>query len=165
MNASILPLRPDDAADSPEAIQFLLARGRERGRTAGIPYAGQVTPREAWRLHLSGAARLVDVRTRAEWEYVGHVEEVPLLEWRAHGAAAPDPAFVDKLAARFGRDAPLMLLCRSGVRSHHAATAAALAGFTRVYNVLEGFEGDQDEDGRRGTVGGWRHAGLPWTQT
>jgi rhodanese-related sulfurtransferase len=107
---------------------------------------------------------IVDIRTRPEWEFVGHVEGAPLIEWKSYGAPRPDPAFVDKLAARFSRDEPILLLCRSGVRSHHAATAAAQAGFTRVYNVLEGFEGDQDEDGRRGTSGGWRHAGLPWTQ-
>ncbi len=135
-----------------------------RGTAAGLPYAGALTPTEAHQLFSEGAAAIVDVRTRPEWEFVGHVEDAPLIEWRAYGARAPDPAFVDKLAARFPRDAAILLLCRSGVRSHHAATAAALAGFTRVYNVLEGFEGDQDEEGRRGTTGGWRLAGLPWTQ-
>ena len=135
-----------------------------RGRAAGLEYAGHLTPAEAHQLLEEGAAVIVDVRTRPEWEFVGHVEDAPLIEWRAYGARAPDPSFVDALARRFDRDAPILLLCRSGVRSHHAATAAALAGFTRVYNVLEGFEGDQDEHGRRGTTGGWRHAGLPWTQ-
>ncbi len=135
-----------------------------RVRAKGYPYAGAVTPAEAYQLAAEGSATIVDIRTRPEWEYVGHVEDVPLLEWQPYGARRPDPAFVDKLAARFPRDAAILLLCRSGVRSHHAATAAAQAGFTRVFNVLEGFEGDQDEEGRRGTRGGWRHAGLPWTQ-
>lgn len=135
-----------------------------RGRARSLAYAGSLTPSEAHQLATEGAATIVDIRTRAEWEYVGHVEDVPLIEWQSYGARQPDPAFVEKLAARFPRDAAILLLCRSGVRSHHAATAAARAGFTRVYNVLEGFEGDQDEHGRRGTVGGWRHAGLPWTQ-
>lgn len=135
-----------------------------RGHAAGLEYAGQMTPREAHQLFEEGLATIVDVRTRPEWEFVGHVEGAPLLEWRAYGATEPDPRFVEKLAARFPKDAPLLLLCRSGVRSHHAATAAARAGFTRVFNVLEGFEGDQDEEGRRGTLGGWRLAGLPWAQ-
>jgi rhodanese-related sulfurtransferase len=142
----------------------LLELAAARGRAAGLPYAGQVTPAEAWQLWEEGEAALVDVRTRAEWEFVGHVPGVPILEWRAWGATQPDPRFVEKLAARFPKDAPILLLCRSGVRSHHAATAAAQAGFTRVCNVLEGFEGDQDEEGQRGRLGGWRHAGLPWTQ-
>ena len=142
----------------------LLEVAMARGKAAGLAYAGEVTPMEAWQLAEEGKATIVDVRTRPEWEFVGHVEGTPLVEWRPYGATAPDPAFTDKLAARFPRDAVLLLLCRSGVRSHHAAIAATQAGFTRVFNVLEGFEGDMDEDGRRGTLGGWRHAGLPWAQ-
>ena len=142
----------------------LLDVASARGRAAGLPYAGSVTPAEAHQLFEEGTAVIVDVRTRPEWEFVGHVEGTPLVEWRAYGAAEPDPHFVDKLAARFPRDAALIFLCRSGVRSHHAAIAAAKAGFTRVYNVLEGFEGDADDNGQRGRLGGWRHAGLPWAQ-
>lgn len=135
-----------------------------RGRAAGLEYAGQVTPAEAHQLAEEGLATLVDVRTRPEWEFVGHIEGAPLIEWRAYGATDPDPRFGDGLAVRFRKDTPLLLLCRSGVRSHHAATAAARAGFTRVFNVLEGFEGDLDDAGRRGNRGGWRRAGLPWKQ-
>lgn len=144
--------------------QDLLELARARGRAAGLEYAGEVTPREAWQLAEEGAAVIVDVRTRPEWEFVGHVEGAPLVEWRAYGATAPDPAFTEKLAARYPRETALLLLCRSGVRSHHAAIAAAKAGFTRAFNVVEGFEGDMDDEGRRGTMGGWRHAGLPWAQ-
>ena len=135
-----------------------------RGRAAGLAYAGEVTPAEAHQLFAEGSAVIVDVRTRPEWEFVGHVEDAPLVEWRPYGAGAPDPRFAERLAARFPRDAVLLLLCRSGVRSHHAAAAAAKAGFTRVFNILEGFEGELDEDGRRGNIGGWRRAGLPWAQ-
>lgn len=142
----------------------LLDPAAARGRAAGLTYAGAVTPAEAHQLFSEGVAVIVDVRTRPEWEFVGHVEGAPLVEWRAYGAAEPDPRFADKLAARFRPDTAILLLCRSGVRSHHAAIAAAQAGFTRVFNILEGFEGDQDDEGRRGTVGGWRHAGLPWAQ-
>jgi rhodanese-related sulfurtransferase len=142
----------------------LLDLAAARGRAAGLEYAGHLTPVEAHQLLEEGAAVIVDVRTRPEWEFVGHVEGTPLVEWRPYGATAPDPAFVDKLAARFPRDSAILLLCRSGVRSHHAAIAAARAGFTRVFNILEGFEGDMDAGGRRGTLGGWRHAGLPWAQ-
>jgi rhodanese-related sulfurtransferase len=142
----------------------LLDAAIARGLAAGLGYAGNVTPAEAHQLFEEGKAVIVDVRTRPEWEFVGHVEGAPLIEWRPYGAAAPDPGFVARLAARFPRDATILLLCRSGVRSHHAAAAAAQAGFTRVFNILEGFEGDLDENGRRGNAGGWRHAGLPWAQ-
>lgn len=135
-----------------------------RGRAEGLAYAGAVTPSEAFLLAEEGTATIVDVRTRPEWEFVGHIEDTPLIEWRPYGATAPDPHFVEKLAERFPRDATILLLCRSGVRSHHAATAAAQAGFTSVFNILEGFEGEIDSDGRRGTTGGWRRAGLPWAQ-
>jgi rhodanese-related sulfurtransferase len=169
MNAATLPASLPHDAPRPrdghaELAHALLARAAERGRVQGVAYAGLVTPREAWRLHEAGLAAIVDVRTRPEWEFVGHVEDTPLIEWRPYGAAAPDPGFVDKLAARFPRDAAILLLCRSGVRSHHAAEAAAKSGFARVFNILEGFEGDSDDDGRRGNLGGWRHAGLPWAQ-
>ncbi len=142
----------------------LLDAAMSRAPAAGLAYAGQVTPAEAHQLFEEGFAVIVDVRTRPEWEFVGHVEGAPLVEWRPYGAAEPDPRFAEKLAARFPKDAAILLLCRSGVRSHHAATAAARAGFTRVFNILEGFEGDQDENGRRGNLGGWRLAGLPWAQ-
>ena len=60
---------------------------------------------------------------------------------------------------------PLLFMCRSGVRSHNAATAATQAGFAQSINVLQGFEGDKDPLGQRNNIGGWRKAGLPWTQS
>ena len=65
----------------------------------------------------------------------------------------------------FAKDQPVMFLCRSGARSHAAAEAAMRAGWRETYNILEGFEGDKDAEQHRNTVGGWRKAGLPWTQT
>jgi rhodanese-related sulfurtransferase len=154
------PRPPEDA--SPDA---LLARAAARGRAAGRPYAGDVTPAEAWALLQAGAATLVDVRTHAEWTYVGRVQGVPLVEWRLLGAPQPRPDFLERLAEQAPPERPVMFLCRSGVRSQAAAQAATAAGWTGALNVLEGFEGDQDALGRRGTLGGWRHAGLPWTQS
>ena len=130
-----------------------------------IEYAGAVTPEEAYRLHAAGAARIVDVRTRQEWELVGHVPGVPLVEWRGYRQQRPNPLFLDELATLVHPDEPVLFLCRSGVRSHHAADLAARAGYRHAYNVLEGFEGELDPDRKRGSVGGWRHAGLPWVQS
>ncbi len=144
------------------------------GSGAGLAYAGAVTPAQAWQLTQNGAAAIVDVRSRYEHEFVGRIPGSVLIEWRIYegggeGNAAgvtsrPNPAFLDQLRAVHAPDQALLLLCRSAVRSHNAAIAATAAGFTRVYNILEGFEGDKDSDGRRGTLGGWRRAGLPWVQ-
>ena len=151
----------DNAA---EAVAEILDRAAERGRIDRAPYAGLVTPAEAWRLHQAGAAAIVDVRTRPEWELVGRVPESALVEWRRYGESSPDPQFVETLATRFTRSDTLLFLCRSAVRSHYAATAAAAAGFAHAFNVLEGFEGDFDHRRQRGHLGGWRAAGLPWIQ-
>ncbi len=150
----------DDA--TPEA---LLQRATRRARDAGRPYGGDATPAEAWALHRAGAARLVDVRNEAEWTYVGRVDGVPLVQWRAFGAQQPNPHFLEQLAEVAPKDVPVLLLCRSGVRSQSAAKAATQAGWTAAINVLEGFEGDLDEGQRRGRLGGWRLAGLPWVQS
>jgi rhodanese-related sulfurtransferase len=86
------------------------------------------------------------------------------LEWQTYPGNQPNPQFLEELAALTDKDEPLMFLCRSGGRSHAAAQAATQAGWRECYNVLEGFEGDRDEAQHRGTVGGWRKAGLPWVQ-
>lgn len=148
-----------------EALAAVLEAAVARGRAKGLAYAGEVTPREAWALHQAGAARLVDIRTEPEWEFVGSVPDVPLVEWRRYRERVPNPQFLEELEAVAGPGEAILLLCRSGVRSHHAAEAAARAGFLRVFNVLEGFEGELDGHGRRGTRGGWRAAGLPWEQS
>jgi rhodanese-related sulfurtransferase len=131
-----------------------------------LPYFGAATPTEA-RTLLTGlpGARLIDVRTRPEWDYVGRVPGSQLIEWNTYPDGARNPNFIDALEdAVDDRDTPVLFLCRSGQRSDSAARVAAAAGYTRAFNVLEGFEGDKDTEGHRGTLGGWRKAGLPWTQ-
>ena len=131
-----------------------------------LPYAGALLPREAHAVIQNvPEARLVDVRTQAEWDYVGHIPESVLIEWNTYPSGERNPRFVEQLQARVAkREAPVIFLCRSGARSHHAAVAATQAGYPNSYNVLEGFEGEKDPQGHRGTVGGWRFAGLPWIQ-
>lgn len=144
---------------------FLLARALERGRAQGLAYAGAVTPEEAHQLQGVGGAVIVDVRTRPEWDYVGHIPGSELIEWRRHGEPAPNPAFIEELAKRHPRDQPILFLCRSAARSHSAAELAAKNGFTASFNILEGFEGAPDEYGQRSRLDGWRKAGLPWVQS
>ena len=76
-----------------------------------------------------------------------------------------NPGFIEQLQAEVGVDVPVLFLCRSGARSQAACTLAARSGFTRAFNVLQGFEGDRDANGQRNRLGGWRAAGLPWKQS
>lgn len=143
------------SAAEPSAPQQILARANERKFTMGLHYAGAVTPTEAWGLRTAGAAKIVDVRTMPEWQFVGHVPDAPLIEWPRGMEAPALAAFLEKLRAEFEPGERLLFLCRSGVRSHHAADLATRAGFTDAYNILEGFEGPSPDKG-------WRAAGLPW---
>ena len=143
------------AAGEAETPGEIFARADERKLVMGLPYAGAVTPAEAWALHGLAAARIVDVRTVPELQFVGHVPEVPLIEWPRDGEEEALRAFLAKLRETFDPQRPLLFLCRSGVRSHYAAELAAHVGFRSAYNVLEGFEGNAPGNG-------WRAAGLPW---
>jgi len=139
-------------------------RAAERGKQMGLPYAGALLPTEAHQLMRAGA-KLVDVRTKPEVLYVGRVPGAATIEWQTYPGNRPNPEFIGELAAAIGKDEPVMFLCRSGARSHAAAEAAMRAGWKETYNILEGFEGDKDAQEHRSTVGGWRKAGLPWTQS
>ncbi|MBB3104788.1 rhodanese-like domain-containing protein [Azomonas macrocytogenes] len=142
----------------------LLARGRTRAVENSLAYAGSLYPPEAWALLQSGLVTLVDVRTAEELKFVGHVPDSLHVAWQTGPAMIKNPRFLRELELKAGRDGILVLLCRSGKRSDAAATAATAAGFTQVFNVLEGFEGDLDTQRQRGEAGGWRHWGLPWVQ-
>ena len=140
-----------------------LAQARAEG--LGRPYQGELLPAEAYLLlQQAPGARLVDVRTRAEWDWVGRVPHAVEIEWNQYPGGTRNPHFVAELIRQVDREALVIFLCRSGVRSIGAASAAVEAGYTNCYNVLEGFEGDKDANGQRGHIGGWRKAGLPWHQ-
>jgi rhodanese-related sulfurtransferase len=144
----------------------ILETAQARAATQGLPYDGALTPAEAHELlGLAPGAKLVDVRTRAEWDWVGRVPGSVEIEWQTYPGGQPNPGFATQLAQQVDAEVLTMFLCRSGGRSHAAAAAAKQAGYTAVYNILEGFEGDRDGQGRRNNVGGWRRAGLPWMQS
>lgn len=143
----------------------ILGAARQRGQKMGLPYAGALTPKEAHELmQQHPKAKLVDVRTRAEWDYVGRVPQAVEVELLTYPGNVPNDAFIEQLQAQVPKDAVVMFLCRSGGRSNTAAAYATEAGFANCYNVLEGFEGDRDANGQRNKTGGWRAAGLPWVQ-
>jgi len=141
-------------------------------------YAGELSVADAYALLKDDKrAELVDVRTQAEWTWVGVPDlrglgKTPVfVEWSSYPGMKPNADFaqrvIEELTARGAdSDAPLLLLCRSGVRSLAAARALAAAGWRRCYNISEGFEGGLDAaTHRRGALGGWRARGMPWTQT
>ncbi len=148
-----------------EVPQEIFARARERAQQMNLPYAGALLPAEAYALMRSlPESKLVDVRTRAELDWVGRVPGSVPVEWNTWPGGGRNLDFIAELEALVGKSAIIMLLCRSGVRSHHAAIALTQAGYAKAYNVLQGFEGDKDPSGQRNSLGGWRAAGLPWTQ-
>jgi rhodanese-related sulfurtransferase len=130
----------------------------------GLPYAGRVSPQLAWALFSGDEAQLVDVRTTEERKFVGHVPGTVHVPWATGTALTRNPRFARELEAKVKKDQVVLLLCRSGKRSALAAEVAAKAGFTRVFNVLEGFEGEIDANQHRGGSDGWRFHGLPWVQ-
>ncbi len=152
------------ALEERTATQRALDDARDAAAAAGLAYAGGVTPTAAWALFSAGDALLVDVRTAEERKFVGHVPDSLHVPWATGTSLTRNPRFVRELEAKTGKDAVILLLCRSGNRSAQAADAAAKAGFTQVFNVLEGFEGDLDARQRRGGQNGWRFQGLPWRQ-
>ncbi|MBY6707166.1 rhodanese-like domain-containing protein [Rhodococcus sp. BP-241] len=135
-----------------------------------MSYAGDITPEQAWELlSTDPEASLVDVRTHAEWSYVG-VPDISSLdkptafvEWVGYPDGARNENFVDEVRAAGVERGPVVFLCRSGQRSIGAAEAATAAGLGPAYNVLDGFEGATDAEGHRGSAG-WRAVGLPWRQ-
>ena len=148
-----------------ENPQAILTRARERAQQLNLPYAGALLPAEAYALMQSRPdAKLVDVRTRAELEWVGRVPGGVAIEWNTWPGGGRNPDFLAEFETQIGKNAIAMFLCRSGVRSHHAAIAVTEAGHADAYNILQGFEGDKDVSGQRNRLGGWRFAGLPWTQ-
>jgi rhodanese-related sulfurtransferase len=136
-----------------------------------MSYAGDVTPQEAYAaVSVEEDAVLIDVRTRAEWAYVGVPDlstverQVIFVEWQRYPSGEVNHEFVDELRRQGLHDGiSLYFICRSGVRSRAAADAATAAGLGPAYNVIDGFEGSQDRTGRR-VVTGWKNDGLPWRQ-
>lgn len=143
----------------------------------GAGYAGDMASADAYRLLQSDArAILIDVRTRAEWAYVGAPDLSPLgkaalfLEWQSFPTMQVDENFTARLTGMLEtsgveRGTPLLFLCRSGARSRQAAIAMTSAGWSACFNVSDGFEGPADASRHRGAVAGWKAAGLPWAQT
>jgi rhodanese-related sulfurtransferase len=137
-----------------------------------MSYAGELKPTDAWKLLADDKkAQLVDVRTRPEWMFVGLPDlgalgkKTLLQSWQNFPAMEVDANFGAALSQQIpDHDAPILFLCRSGGRSRAAAMAMTALGYSKCYNVAEGFEGNPDAERHRGKTGGWKAAGLPWVQ-
>ncbi|MDO9216003.1 MAG: rhodanese-like domain-containing protein [Lacisediminimonas sp.] len=146
----------------------ILSVARERGQDGSLPYAGAMTPTEAHDLLVANPrVRIIDVRTTAERDWIGRVlvaePQHLAVQWTLYPGGAPNPDFISQLGQVAATDDVLLFLCRSGVRSRHAAKAATEHGYVHCFDILEGFEGNKDSQGHRKTVGGWCYAGLPWS--
>lgn len=150
--------------------------GRETSPPGGAREVPDVSVQDTWgRLRADKNAVLIDVRTRAEWSFVGlpDLAEIgkPVLtvEWLTFPESRPNFGFMDRLSEQLDelgatKDTELFFICRSGARSRAAAEAMAEKGYTRCHNVADGFEGPLDGQHRRGRVAGWKAANLPWVQ-
>ena len=145
-------------------------KAKDRCQVAG--YAGELTPKEAWNwLEQDATAQLVDVRTPPEWVFAGLPDLGPLgkkpvqLSWKLYPAFTQNDQFAASLnQAGWAKDTPIFFLCRTGGRSLDAAVAMSAQGYTRCFNITDGFDGPPNDRGQRGTVAGWRANNLPWHQ-
>lgn len=146
-------------------ITAILEMAQQRAKQMNLPYQGALLPVEAYEiLQAAPGAKLVDVRTRAETEWVGCVPGAVEIEWATYPGMKSNPQFMVQLEQQVDKEALVLFFCRSGARSHHAAVLATQAGYSSCFNVLEGFEGDLDSKMHRSSKNGWRLAGLPWEQ-
>ena len=140
-------------------------------------YAGDLSVQETWDLLARNPkAQLIDVRTLAEWSFVGLPDLASLgkhvhrIEWQSYPSMQPNPHFVADAIEKLGevgadQETPVMFLCRTGARSRAAAMAMTRVGYQKAFNITSGFEGEIDPAGHRGAISGWKAAGLPWRQS
>lgn len=146
-----------------ETMSKILERAKIRAQELNLPYAGALTPQEAYEvLQKTSHAKLVDVRSQAELDLVGKIPGATHLEWAFYPGMVANPDFATHLDMQIDKEALVIFMCRTGGRSHNAAATAAKLGFSEAYNMLEGFEGEANAEKQRTLINGWKHAGLPW---
>jgi len=147
-----------------DKLEKILNEANARVAENKLPYAGALTPTEVFEaISQDSAIKLVDVRSRAELELVGRVPLAMHIEWAFYPGMVANPEFSDQLQKQVDKDSTVIFMCRTGGRSHNAALLAQKLGYNKVYNMLEGFEGEANEHKQRTLINGWKHAGLPWT--
>ncbi len=147
-------------------ITTILEAAQQRAKELQLSYEGVLYPEEAYTIMQSApGAKLVDVRCRAELDWVGRIPNAVEIEWATYPGMKPNPHFLAQLEQQVEKEVLVLFICRSGARSSLAAILATQAGYADCYNVLEGFEGDKNTDQHRNAMNGWRIAKLPWIQS
>lgn len=147
-------------------ITAILEQAQQRAKQINAPYSGALLPDEAYQiLQLAPGAKIIDVRSKAELDFVGRIPNAVEIEWATYPGMKPNPNFLAALEQQVDKEALVMFICRTGGRSHQAALVAEQNGYSEVYNVLEGFEGDKNAAEQRNSVNGWRAHKLPWVQS
>ncbi|HEY8085050.1 MAG TPA: rhodanese-like domain-containing protein [Methylophilaceae bacterium] len=146
------------------SLSKTLEQAKQVALANGLPYSGALTPQQALEvLQAAPHAKLVDVRSSQELDLVGRIPGAVHIEWSYYPDWKPNPDFLAQLTMQVDKESLVMFICRSGGRSHNAATAAQQVGYTESYNVLQGFEGEPNREKQRGKTNGWKAAGLPWS--
>lgn len=147
-------------------ITEILNVGQGRAKELKLPYEGALMPDEAYEIMKSApGAKLVDVRCRAELDFVGRIPGAVEIELLTYPGMKPNLNFMAAMEQQVDKESLVMFICRNGVRSHHAAQVATQAGYPDCYNVLAGFEGDANAKKHRNVLNGWKVLGLPWEQS
>ncbi len=147
-------------------ITEILNVAQARAKELKLPYEGAMMPDEAYEImKIAPGATLVDVRSRAELDFVGRIPGAVEIELMTYPGMKINPNFMAAMSQQVDKEALLMFICRNGGRSHNAAQVATQAGHLDCYNVLAGFEGDTNAEKHRSVLNGWKVLGLPWEQS
>ena len=147
-------------------ITEILNVAQGRASELKLPYEGALMPDEAYEIMRSApGATLVDVRSRAELDFVGRIPGAVEIEWMTYPGMKLNPNFMAAMEQQVDKEALVMFICRSGGRSHQSAQVATQSGYLDCYNVLVGFEGDGNAQKHRNVLNGWKVLGLPWEQS
>ncbi len=147
-----------------QTINELIKTAKQRAADKNLPYQGELTPNETFEmLQQDQNAVLVDVRSQAELDLVGRVPSASHIEWAFYPGMVANINFAAQLQNQINLDKTIIFMCRTGGRSHNAAVVAQKLGYSQVYNMLEGFEGDANAAKQRTLINGWKYANLPWT--
>lgn len=142
----------------------ILKLAQQRALEKSLPYSGALTPNEAFNLmQQNPSVVFLDVRSLAELELVGKVPQAKHIEWAFYPGMVANAEFANQLTQQVDKNLTVVFMCRTGGRSHNAAVVAHQLGYTNVYNMLEGFEGEANNLQQRTLVNGWKNAGLPWS--
>lgn len=146
-------------------ITDILNAAQQRAKELNLPYEGALMPDEAYEIWQSApGAKLVDVRTRAELDWVGRIPGSVEVEWLTYPGMKLNPHFMAQFEQMVDKEALVLFICRSGHRSHNAAILATQSGYSDCYNIMEGFEGDRNSVKQRKSINGWCKRELPWEQ-